>query len=312
MARFQEGQGLPSGGAPAEVEAIGKVLAEVVAERAPWASGRAAQIEAVARERGMRFGDAAVALGAATVDEVMQALARQFRYPAWPSRGRSRAGSSLSDEAVMLAQPYSPQAEAFRALRSQLIRQLFRPGQTGQALAVTSPDTGDGKTFLSGNLAIALAQMGGRTLLVDADLRGPRVHEVVRVDNDIGLSTVLSGRADLQCIQPVPVVNGLFVLPGGALPPNPLELIERPAFASLLRHLAVRFDHVVVDTPAAVYGSDAQAVADRCAATLVVARRHASRLVPLQRLTAALSQGPSRLVGVFLNEFHGRRLWGAS
>lgn len=310
MARFQEGQALPSGGAVVEAEPIGKVLAEVVAERSPWDGRRAAQIEAVARERGMRFGDAAVALGAATVDEVMQALARQFRYPALPSGVCRR--SPLSEEAVMLSQPYSPQAEAFRALRSQLVRQLFRPEQTGQSLAVTSPDTGDGKTFLSANLAIALAQMGGRTLLIDADLRGPRVHEVVRVANDVGLSTVLSGRADLQCIQPAPWVNGLFVLSGGPLPPNPSELIERAAFTSLLRHLAARFDHVVVDTPAAIYGCDAQAIADRCAAALVVARRHASRLEPLRQWASMLSQGPSRLLGIFLNEFAGRRAGRAS
>ena len=308
MARYQEGQALPSGGALVEGDPIGKVLADVVSARAPWDSHRAFQIEALARERGMRFGDAAVAMGAATADEVIQALARQFRYPTLPPGTGSR--SALSAEAVMLSQPYSPQAEAFRALRSQLIRQLFRPEQTGPSLAVTSPDSGDGKTFLAANLAIAMAQIGGRTLLIDADLRGPRVHQVVRVDNDVGLSTVLSGRADLQCIQSVPMASGLFVLPGGPLPPNPLELIERPAFASLLRHLAVRFDHVVVDTPAAIYGSDAQAVADRCSAALVVARRHASRLAPLQQWVTTLSQGPTRLLGVFLNEFRGHRRWG--
>lgn len=310
MARALEGQDLPSGGTPVEGASIGEVLAEIVGERSPWERGRAHQIAAVARQHRMRFGDAAVALGAATVDEVMQALARQFRYPSGFGGARSRP--ALSPEAVMLTQPYSPQAEAFRALRSQLIRQVFRPGQAGQTLAITSPDTGDGKTFLAGNLAMALAQMGGRTLLIDADLRGPRLHEVVRADNELGLSSVLSGRADLQCIQPVPFVTGLFVLPGGALPPNPLELIERPAFASLLRHLAARFDQVVIDTPAAIYGSDAQAIADRCAAALLVARRHASRLAPLQHLAAALAQGPARLAGLFLNEFNGRRSWGVS
>jgi len=308
MARFQEAQELPSGGASGDVEMIGRLLADVVAARAPWTAERAAQIESVARQRGMRFGDAAVALGAATVDEVMQALARQFRYPSLELTSRGR--SSLGDEAVMLVQPHAPQAEAFRALRSQLIRQLFREAPPGPSLAIASPDTGDGKTFLAANLALSLAQMGGRTLLIDADLRGPRLHEVLGVDNDVGLSTVLSGRADLQSIQPVSALPGLFMLPGGALPPNPLELIERPAFASLLRHLATRFDHVIVDTPAAIYGSDAQAIADRCTATLVVARRHVTRLAPLQQFIAALGQGPSRLVGVFLNEFRGRRVLG--
>lgn len=297
---------MPSGGTASEPGVIGSILAEVVSTRAPLSSERAQQIDAVARERRMRFGDAAVALGAATVDEVMQALARQFRYPSAPGGG-ARSNASVSPEAVMLNRPYSAQAESFRALRSQLIRQVFRPGELARSLAVVSPDTGDGKTFLAANLALSLAQMGGRTLLVDADLRGPRLHEVVRVDNEVGLSTVLCGRADLQCVQPVPFMPGLFVLAGGALPPNPLELIERPAFASLLKHLSTRFDHVVVDTPAALYGSDAQAIADRCSATLVVARRHVSRLMSLQTLVSTLSQGPTRLMGVFLNEFRGGR-----
>jgi capsular exopolysaccharide synthesis family protein len=171
------------------------------------------------------------------------------------------------------------------------------------ALAVVSPASGDGKTFFSANLAIALAQIGGRTLIVDADLRGPRQHEVFNVENTIGLSSVLAGRVDAQVVQQVPGIPSLFILPVGITPPNPLELIERPTFGILMRDLAARFDHVIVDTPAAEYGSDAQVVAVRCGAALVVARKNASRVTALQQLVTSLSASSARMAGVIMNEF---------
>ena len=283
---------------------LGEVLCTMVGERRPLGPARLAQIESVARQRGIRFGDAAVALGAATAQEVVGALALQYHYPsAPPARGARQAWHPA---VVMLSRPYSPQAEALRALRGQLLRQVLRTADgDAQALAIVSPDSGDGKTFLAANLGVALAQVGGRTLLVDADLLGPRLHAVLGMADGIGLSSVLAGRSDLQCVQAVPSVPGLALLGAGAVPPNPLELFERPAFEALLRHARTRFDHVLVDTPAAVYGSDAQVIADRCGAVLVVARRHASRLASLQTLADRLAEGPARVAGIVFNEFKG-------
>jgi capsular exopolysaccharide synthesis family protein len=171
------------------------------------------------------------------------------------------------------------------------------------ALAVISPDSGDGKSYTAANLAAALAQLGGgRTLLVDANLRNPRQHEIFGVPNRSGLSSVLSGRADAQVIQQVPGVPSLFVLPVGTTPPNPLELVERPAFNLLMRELASKFDHVVVDTPAAVHGSDAGVIAARCGAAVIVARRHASRVAWLQELLGSMAGSPVRVAGVVMNE----------
>lgn len=289
---------------------LGEVLEQLVSRRRPLGPARLAQIESVARQRGLRFGDAAVALGAATAEEVVNALQRQYHYPAG-TEARGARSTRLGDHAaracaVMLTRPYSPQAEALRSLRSQLLRQGLRPdGDGARPLAIVSPDSGDGKTFLAANLGIALAQIGGRTLLVDADLRGPRLHAVLGLDDAIGLSSVLAGRTDLQAVRPVPSVPGLLLLGAGAVPPNPLELFERPLFERLLRHARTQFDHVIVDTPAAVYGSDAQAVADRCGAALIVARRHASRLPALHQLAARLAEGPSRVAGIVFNEFKG-------
>lgn len=250
------------------------------------------------RDKGLRFGEAAVALGFASNDDVLFALSQQFHYP-YAAEDRRKA----SPELVALNQPFGVQAESFRAIRSQIMMRLFNEGQERRAIAVVSPESGDGKTFFAANLAVVLAQLGGRTLLVDADLRHPRQHAVFGVTNQAGLSGILSGRAESKVIQQVQGVPSLFVLPVGITPPNPLELVERPAFGLLMRELLAKFDHVVVDTPAACYGSDSAVIAARCGAALVVARKDKGRVASLQDLVANLAETPAKLAGVVFNEF---------
>ena len=170
-------------------------------------------------------------------------------------------------------------------------------------MAVVSPSSGDGKTYFVSNLAVALAQLGGKVLVIDADMRGARLHQVFNIDNSIGLSNVLSGRGGKGVVKQVPGISNLFAIPVGIQPPNPLELAEGPAFGLLLREVAIKFDHVVVDTPAMSNGSDGTVIASRCGAALVVARRDVSRIKALQELTETLQGGQTRLVGVVMNEF---------
>ena len=249
------------------------------------------------RGNGLRFGESAVALGFASREDVLFALSQQFHYPYAPEEQRK-----ASPELVALNEPFSPRAESFRALRSQLMMRVFAEGESHPAIAVISPDAGDGRTYCAANLAITLAQLGGRTLLVDADMRSPRLHEVFRLQNQSGLSGILSGRADKQVIQQVPGIASLFVLPVGTTPPNPLELVERQAFGLLMRELMSKFDHVIVDTPAASQGADASVIAARSGAALVIARRHVARVAALGELVASLEGSPARLVGAVMNE----------
>lgn len=261
----------------------------------------AAEVEKVLsyqRQHGVRFGEAAVTLGLASPDDVLNALAQQFHYPLANAERRI-----ASPELVTLLQPFSVQAEAIRAVRSQVTMRLSKPDAPRQALAVISPAQGDGKTYFAANLAVGLAQLGGRTLLVDADLRGPRQHEVFKVSNAAGLSSLLSGRAETQVIQAVEGVQGLFVLPCGPIPPNPLELIERPAFGLLVRELTAKFDHVVIDTAAASLGSDACVVAAKCGAALVLTRKHQNKVAALQDLVASMAGSSVQLLGAVVNEF---------
>jgi protein-tyrosine kinase len=256
------------------------------------------KILAYQRETGLRFGEAAVSLGLVSNEAVLFALAQQFHYPYSPVDKQK-----LNPELVTAAQPFSKQAEAFRAIRGQVILRAFPEGEPRRALSIISANTGDGKTFFAANLAIVLAQLGGRVLLVDADLRGPRQHEVFGVENSLGLSGLLSGRAEQQVIRQIPDLPSLFLLPGGAIPPNPIELVERPAFGLLMKELVSKFDYVLVDTPAAIYGADASAVALKCGAALCLARQGKSKTRNLQDLMATISAGSVRLAGVIMNEY---------
>lgn len=283
--------------APEDVQdrSIGSLLAEV-------RNLSAVQVEKILelqRTRSMRFGEAAIALGYVTKDDVLFALAQQFHYPYAPE-----THGKVSPELVALSHPFSQQSEAFRAVRSQLMSRVFADHSAARpALAVVSPETGDGKTFFVANLAVGLAQLGGRTLVVDADLRGPRQHQLFQVQNMVGLSDVLSGRREKQVIQPVSNVPGLFVLACGATPPNPLELLERPAFGLLLRELVQKFDYVLVDTPALRYGVDCIVAAARCGAAMMVARKDGGRIGALQSMLGTLQDSTTVLAGVVMNEY---------
>jgi len=249
------------------------------------------------KSHGLRFGEAAVALGLVKGEDVLWALSQQFHYP-YAAGG----GTAPNEELVLAAKPFSDQAEAFRVLRSQINMKLYSAEGPRKALAVISPNDGDGKTFFAANLAIAFSQLGGRTLLVDADMRGPRQHEVFGLGDGAGLSGILSGRAEKNVIRPVRDLPSLFVMPVGTLPPNPTELVERPAFALLMRELTSKFDHVIVDTPAAAHGADCAVIAARCGAALALARKGATRVAALQNLVRMLGNTPTELAGVVMNE----------
>jgi protein-tyrosine kinase len=294
-----ESQGL-AGRSIDEEDAVGvpeRALGEIIRDTRNLTAEQVEKILHYQQSKGIRFGEAAIALGFVNADDVLSALARQFNYPyAGPERG------DISAELITLSAPFARQAEAFRALRSQVVMRTAAEGKTRLAVAVISPNQQDGKTYIASNLAVVLAQLGGRTLLVDADLRGPRLHSVFGLDGSSGLSHILLGRTGDMVIKQVPIVPNLFVLPAGASPPNPLELLERPAFALLMREMASKFDHVVIDTPAAEYGSDAVVIAVRCGSALVVARNQRSRLDVLQALTRNLSSSDAKVVGVVTND----------
>jgi protein-tyrosine kinase len=274
-------------------------IGEIISEANSLSPDQIEQILSYQRENGVRFGEAAVALGLANTDDVLWALAQQFHYP-YTSEGRG----TLNPELVVATRPFTDEAEAFRAVRSHLIMKLYSQEGPRPALAVLSPNSGDGKSYFAANLASAFAQLPGRTLLIDADMRNPRQHEIFNLDEQSGgLAAILSGRAATKAIRSVKELPNLFVLPAGTTPPNPLELLERPALGLMLKELKTKFDRIIVDTPAASHGTDGAVTAAKCGAALIVARQNRTRIPAIQQLVRTVSLGPTKLIGSIFNEF---------
>ncbi len=259
-----------------------------------------AQIEDILRYQGahgLRFGEAAIAMQLASRDDVLWALSQQFDYP-YVLNG----SGSFDPELVAATDPFGTQAEAFRGMRSQLILGEMAPDKPRRALAMLSANVGDGKSFMAANLAIVFSQLGDRTLLIDADMRTPRMHRLFNMPNDYGLSGILSGRTDADAIHCVAQLPSLFVLPVGTLPPNPLELLQRPGLSLLLPYLLSKFDHIIVDTPSATHGADARVLAAKCGVAMLIGRRGTTRMKAVHDLVNEVSNGPGKVAGVVLND----------
>jgi len=249
-------------------------------------------------ERNLRFGDAAVEMGVLAAADIDLALSRQYDYP-YLLPGES----AISDEVIAAYEPFTARVESLRALRNQLMWRWFETGKERRALAVTSAESGDGRSFLAANLAVVFSQQHQRTLLIDADMRAPRQHQLFGLENRTGLSAVLAGRSGHSAIQRVPSLVDLSVLTAGALPPNPSELLGLPAFGWLLRELADKYDVILIDTPASSGYSDAQLIANRAGAAVLVAHRNHSHLKKMRDLMGLLTDARVHLVGTVLNEY---------
>ncbi|MDP9066017.1 MAG: chain length determinant protein tyrosine kinase EpsG, partial [Pseudomonadota bacterium] len=189
----------------------------------------AEEIQRFAGANGLRFGDAAIRLKLLTQDDIDFALAQQYNYPILPRGG----ANGVSDDVVAAYMPQSDLVEPLRALRSELTHRWFHDGGH-KAIVVASPGRGEGRSWLAANLATVYAQIGERTLLIDADMRHPRQHALFNLNNSVGLSALLTGRAGKEAACRIHPQLRLFVLPAGIQPPNPQELLGRPVFDVVL------------------------------------------------------------------------------
>lgn len=275
-----------------------KSIGDIIRQANNLSSDQVGQVLSYQKEHSVKFGEAAVALGFIKREDVLWALSQQFRY-AYSGQGSDK----ISSELIVASKPFGDEAESFRDIRSHLISGVLSAQETKRALAIVSPNVGDGKSFFAANLAVGFSQLGGRTLLVDADMRTPRQQEIFAIkDAGFGLSGVLSGRAESNVIRPVDDLPSLYVMPVGVVPPNPLELVQGPAFSLLISELLLKFDYVVVDTPAAIHGSDARVIASKCGAALLVGRQGGSRINASKALLESMAKMHVRIAGAVMNQ----------
>src|SRR5436309_2263847 len=201
---------------------------------------------------------------------------------------------------VLLREPWSQVAEAFRSLRTAVL--FTARGAPPKVIVVTSAVAAEGKTVGSLNLATALAEAGSRVLLLEADLRHPRCHRTLRVDASRGLASLLAGQAELESVIHSLDAPRISFIPAGAVPANPAELVSSVRMREALASLRSRYDFVIIDTPPVLPVTDAVVLAREADAVVLVVRGHGtpSGLVREARDRLVMTGAP--LLGVVVND----------
>jgi succinoglycan biosynthesis transport protein ExoP len=202
---------------------------------------------------------------------------------------------------ITMGQPGSSSAEAFRALRTSLM--LSSPGVPPQVILVTSAMMQEGKSFLSINLAVVLAQTGEQVLLVDSDMRRPAVNKYLGVPMNQGLSACLAGTGDSAAMTiAIDEIPGLHVLPAGHMPPYPSEMLGSEALPQLVKRWRKQFRYIVMDTPPVLAVTDSVVSARVADVVVLVVRSEATRRQSLLRTRDLLKKAHANIAGVVVND----------
>ena len=291
------GQAQPLEGTPYEAPRRDLRIGSILTAEGKLDSARIGQVLRLQQTRhGLRFGEAALSLGLITRDDLRMALAKQFDFPC-----QRLNGAGAHADLVVFRDAQHPSVERLRALRTRLLTRWSGLRTDHRALAIVSPGSCEGRSFVTANLAVLFAQIGMRTLLIDADLRAPRQYRIFDIPDRIGLSSVLSGRAAGEV--PLSAFGPLAVMPAGPLPPNPQELLLRPALASYLELASAQYDVVLIDTPPASDSADAHSVAFSAGSALVLARTNRTRLDDAAVLARDLADAGTLVLGAVLTVF---------
>ena len=203
------------------------------------------------------------------------------------------------DKLVVYHQPKNPVSEVYRTIRTNI--QFSAVEKEIRTLTVTSATEGEGKTTTIANLAITLAQQENKVLIIDADLRRPKVHKVFDVENDQGLTEILVNKVDAKSLIKETFVENLSVLPTGVLPPNPAELLGSKGLVKLIEEFKETYDYILIDVPPVNLVADGLLIANLMDGVLLVC---SSGVVPVEEAKRAkelLVQAKARVLGVILN-----------
>jgi protein-tyrosine kinase len=267
---------------------------------------------------GIEFGEAALHTGLVTQRELDSALD-------WVRRQSMNEGRSIIEEAlrrrpnpnalvvwegerlnpgkqlIIAHDPYNVRSEAIRSLRTELL--MRTNGRRGAGIfALLSPGSGEGRSQLAAELAIAFAQLGSRTLLVDADLRRPRQHVLFGADNSVGLAQALVDSKQHR-IYGINGVQHMTLMTAGTPPPNPLELLSGNRFDRLVADWRRNYEFVVMDTPPAAQFSDGLAVATVAGHVVVLGRTNSTSYSAMTELRRKLDTTNAFVVGAVMSTF---------
>lgn len=216
-------------------------------------------------------------------------------------KGKTLGGGGDDSTALALIDDIrSPVAEAYRHLRTSLL--LSSAGQPPKTILVTSSQPSEGKTTTAVNTAVMLAQTGADVLIIDCDLRRPRLHAHFNVPNARGVTNYLSGEAEINdLLQPYEKLPNLKLLTSGPVPPNPAELLGSDEMRKLLTKLGERFNHIIIDSPPCISFTDASILSTLCDGVMLVVHGGRSSRAVVRRAKQQLIDVGAHIFGVVLN-----------
>jgi capsular exopolysaccharide synthesis family protein len=217
-------------------------------------------------------------------------------------KSASSNGRDMPVELVSYSMPQSHVSEAFRSLRTSLL--LSQAGHPPQVILVTSALPREGKTTAAVNIAVTLAQLGDKTLLIDADLRKPGVTRALSLPDGkyAGLSSYLAGVSTLDMVTvPHPVISNLAAVPTGPIPPNPADLLSSEKMGQAIAELRREYKFIVIDSPAIMAATDAVILSVLVDGVLLVVRSGETPKEAFTRMRDLLAGVKSRMLGVLLN-----------
>jgi succinoglycan biosynthesis transport protein ExoP len=220
-------------------------------------------------------------------------------------RKRLESRSSYPVELITHGHPKSMLSEAYRNIRTSIL--LSFSEKPPKKIIITSPNPAEGKTTTVINTAIALSQTGAKVVIIDADMRKPRIHNIFSEEDGIGLSNFLSGRGDLGSIIKKTEIPNLFYIPSGPIPPNPSELISSNLFKSMMQSLGDGFDHIVLDSPPVLGFADSIILSTNVEGVILVTLGGKTPRETLQRAKEVLYQVNAKILGVVINRVNIQR-----
>jgi capsular exopolysaccharide synthesis family protein len=243
---------------------------------------------------------AGVAVLRETLDTTVKSIEDLSDFTDAPLLGGITYDSSAVDEPLITSLgSYAPRVEAFRILRTNL--QFIDPDKRHKVFTITSSLPGEGKSTTVTNLAIALAQSGEKVVLVEGDMRRPRVSEYLNLEPGVGLTTVLVGRIALDDAIQTTSVPGLDVLTSGQVPPNPAELIKSKSMTETLAQLRDRYDVVLIDATPLLPVTDAALIASQSDGAIVVIRHGSTTVDQARGAIERLESVGAKALGIVMN-----------
>ena len=272
-------------------DSIGKLLLEA-------GKIKVEDTDAILREQsktGEKFGDIALKLGMVTKKDIDDILSIQFDFPYLPKDTKD-----VDPMVVSAYEAFSINVEQIRLLRGQLLIRWF---ETNKSMLVLGARSKQGVSTIIANLAVSLAQLGKKTLIVDANMRSPYQNNLFKLISKEGFSDILASRAGLECISTFDGISNLNILTAGTTPPNPLELLNRQRLKDFVTQIEGTYDCILYDTPAVNEYSDSLALMSVIGGSLLIARRHKANISDMEKVMKEINLARCKIIGAVLNDY---------